>query len=71
MAKTTTIRHQIAMVLQMLSQEVFGIWKEPIELMLPAPIAARQLANDLDPRAINAEIKRFVAGEMEKTFENL
>lgn len=71
LAKENKIRHQIAMLLQLLAQELFGIWKQPIQLALPKPVPARSLDRDLDPRALNIALKRYVAAEMEKFFDLL
>ena len=71
LGKTLRQRHQIGMILQGAVQQFFGAWKIPVRVSLPEAVPARTLSRDLDPREINRELKRYVAGEMEKTFENL
>jgi hypothetical protein len=71
MGKTLKQRHQIGMILQTALQQFFDIWKIPVRMTLPAPVSARVFSPDLDPRAMNDAIRRYVADEMTKTFELL
>lgn len=71
LGKTPNQKHEIGMVLQVIVQALFDKWKIPIRMTLPEPVLAEQLDSSLDPRALNAALKRYVGSEMEKTFEYL
>lgn len=71
LGKSRKQRHQIGMILQAAVQQVFGAWKIPVRVTLPAPVPARELDPGLDPYNLNFEIKRYVGGEMERFFEML
>jgi hypothetical protein len=71
LGKTENQKHEIAMVLQLIVQSLFNDWKIPIRVTIPKPIPAEALDSSLDPQGLNAAIKEYVGGEMEKTFEYL
>ena len=71
MGKTESRKHEIAMILQLIIQSLFNDWKIPIRVTMPDPIPAAALDPTLDPHGLNAAIKDYVGGEMEKTFKYL
>ena len=71
LGKTTTQKHEISVILQLIVQSLFNKWKIPIRMTLSDPIAVADLDSGLNPRALNAALRDYVGGEMEKTFEIL
>ena len=71
LGKTTTQKHEISVILQLIVQSLFNKWKIPIRMTLSDPIAVADLDSGLNPRALNAAVRDYVGGEMEKTFEIL
>ena len=71
LGKTTAKKHEISIILQLIVQSLFDRWKIPIRMTLSDPIAAGDLDSTLNPRALNAAVREYVGGEMEKTFEIL
>jgi 1-acyl-sn-glycerol-3-phosphate acyltransferase len=71
LGKSQKQRHQIGMILQTALQQFFDIWKIPVRMTLPEPVPARAFSPELDARAMNDAIQRYIADEMTKTFELL
>ncbi len=66
MGKTTKTRHQIAMLLQTAMQQLFKGWKIPVKVTLPSPVPARELAQSLDPHALNKAVLALLREEMSR-----